>query len=208
RIGADLCRPSGQRTVDGDAELRGERVRHGRSSSYWLSRATDGTLLGGADRFGCRWFDRARRVARRSSDGEADRMVGGLARCAAGHLGGATPSVHRQTQARSTRYPSRHYLDRLRERHVQRMDSLAIEDVNSTRKRSGNRRHEDGVTVVELLDDEGRHERVFDLSQRGLPDLFATVGCHLLGKAAKQRISGNSFEERFLDALTNTASSR
>ena len=76
------------------------------------------------------------------------------------------------------------------------MDPCALKDVNGASKRRGDRRDKDGVApVVELFDDKGRDQSVFDLSQRRLPRLFAPCSGKLSSKAPDDRITWNSLED-------------
>ena len=82
------------------------------------------------------------------------------------------------------------------------MHPFPIKDVDSTGKRGGDRWNKDRVApIVELLNDEGRDERFFNLGQCRLPDVFVAFTRQLLGQAPDERVAWNSFEEGSFNPL-------
>src|SRR4029453_10691476 len=79
---------------------------------------------------------------------------------------------------------------------------VAAEDIDGSSQRRGDRWDEDGeAAVLELLDDEGRHERVLDFCEGGLPDVLAVFSGEALRETAKQRVARQSLEQRRLHPL-------
>jgi hypothetical protein len=66
------------------------------------------------------------------------------------------------------------------------MNTIVAENVHSTSQRRRHRRHKDRVpTVGKLFNDEGGHESILYLDQRGLPSLAFTLSGDLLRQTAK-----------------------
>ena len=82
------------------------------------------------------------------------------------------------------------------------MDAVTSQDVDGSGERCGDRWDEDGeAAVLELLDDERRHERLLDLHECRLPNVLSAFPRDLLRETSKQRVSRNSLENRRLHPL-------
>src|SRR5262249_9012526 len=89
------------------------------------------------------------------------------------------------------------------------MHAIRSEDIDGPGKRCGDRGHKNGETpVLQFFNDEGGHQVLLDFSKRRFPHAFLTTSRQLLGQTPEERVTWNSFEERFLDSLSRRSPSR
>src|SRR5215470_294190 len=99
--------------------------------------------------------------------------------------------------------------DRVREGDVDRMHAFWGEDIDGPRKGRWGRWHKNSETpVLEFLNDECRHESLFNFGQRRFPHVFLATSHQLLGQTPKECITWDSFEKRFLDPVPSRLSYR
>src|SRR5580765_4346560 len=98
--------------------------------------------------------------------------------------------------------PFRNNPKRLRKRYLQRMHPFAFEYVDGTGEGCRNGGDENRIAaVLELLDYEGRDERLFDLCKCRSPNPFVFVTRHAIGQAADGGVSRYPLEEGFLNDI-------
>ena len=97
----------------------------------------------------------------------------------------------------------------MRKGNVQGMDAIGRKDIDGSGNRRRRRRHKDRETaILKFLDDECGNKGFFNFGQSRLPDVLFTAARQLLGQAPEECITGDLYEERFLQTFPGRSARR